>query len=82
VDRHLFGQYAPASSRDRHVDACVIHGLGLKKLLKEGEEMPKLYSDPTFLKSSHWTLSTSNLTSPMIPRSVLYPSGILNNTAD
>lgn len=40
---------------------------GLKKLLREGEQIPALYSDPCFLKSSHWTLSTSNLTSPMIP---------------
>lgn len=36
---------------------------GLKKLLKEGEQVPAIYTDPTFAKSSNWVLSTSQLTS-------------------
>lgn len=39
------------------------HFLGLKMLLKPGEEKPALFSDPLFLKSSHWNLSTSQVTS-------------------
>ncbi|KAI5117139.1 hypothetical protein M0805_008258 [Coniferiporia weirii] len=35
------------------------HLLGLKKLIKEGEEVPALFSDPLFVRSSHWVLSTS-----------------------
>lgn len=36
---------------------------GLKKLLKEGEELPALYKDPSYAKSSNWILSTSQLAS-------------------
>ena len=36
---------------------------GLKKLLREGEKMPSIYTEETFNKSSHWHLSTSQLTS-------------------
>lgn len=39
------------------------HLFGLKKLLQEGEQLPELYQDPTFAKSSDWVLSTSQLTS-------------------
>ena len=39
------------------------HFFGLKKCLKEGEELPAIYSDPSFIKGSHWVLSTSQLTS-------------------
>jgi carnitine O-acetyltransferase len=28
-------------------------------LVKEGEEVPALYSDPLFLRSKNWVLSTS-----------------------
>lgn len=31
-------------------------------LLKEGEQLPAIYADPTFSKSSNWILSTSQLT--------------------
>lgn len=37
---------------DRHI-------LGLRKLIKEGEEQPALFSDPLFTRSSNWVLSTS-----------------------
>lgn len=36
---------------------------GLKKLLREGEELPEIYKDPTFAQSGHWILSTSQLAS-------------------
>lgn len=36
---------------------------GLKKLLQDGEELPKIYQDPTFAQSSNWILSTSQLSS-------------------
>lgn len=35
------------------------HLLGLKKLIKEGEETPALFSDALFTRSSNWVLSTS-----------------------
>lgn len=31
--------------------------------MKEGEELPALYSDPSYTKTSHWELSTSQLSS-------------------
>ena len=39
------------------------HFFGLKKVMKEGEEMPAIFKDPAFAASSHWTLSTSQLSS-------------------
>ncbi|BGP15274.1 Carnitine O-acetyltransferase mitochondrial [Rhodosporidiobolus nylandii] len=39
------------------------HLFGLKKLLKEGEQLPELYKDKTFAQSSNWVLSTSQLSS-------------------
>ncbi|KAL7008712.1 Carnitine O-acetyltransferase mitochondrial [Cystobasidiomycetes sp. EMM_F5] len=39
------------------------HFFGLKKLIKPGEEVPKIFSDPAFAASSYWTLSTSQLSS-------------------
>ncbi|THH05513.1 hypothetical protein EW145_g4738 [Phellinidium pouzarii] len=35
------------------------HLLGLKMLIKEGDEVPALFSDPLFTRSSNWVLSTS-----------------------
>lgn len=39
----------------------VLNSTGLKKLLQKGEELPALYTDPTFAKSANWVLSTSQL---------------------
>ncbi|KAI0241817.1 Carnitine O-acetyltransferase mitochondrial [Massospora cicadina] len=39
------------------------HLLGLRLSLKKGEPTPELFKDPSFLKSSHWNLSTSQLSS-------------------
>lgn len=35
------------------------HLLGLKQLLKEGEQVPEMYSDPVYQRASTWVLSTS-----------------------
>ncbi|KAJ7210553.1 acyltransferase ChoActase/COT/CPT, partial [Mycena pura] len=43
------------------------HLLGLKKLLKDGEEAPALFADPLFLRSSNWVLSTSAIFSKHFP---------------
>ncbi|WVQ82818.1 hypothetical protein IAT38_004950 [Cryptococcus sp. DSM 104549] len=56
VARHIqySGWAADAQGVDRHL-------YGLKKMVKEGEEVPKLYEDEAFARSGHWELSTSNL---------------------
>lgn len=52
----LAGEAADGRGVDRHF-------FGLKKLLKEGEPMPAIFTEPTFARSAHWKLSTSNLSS-------------------
>ena len=56
--RHL--QYAAWAADGQGVDR---HLFGLKKLLKDGEELPGIYKDPAFGRTSHWELSTSQLSS-------------------
>lgn len=56
--QHL--SYAKAAADGHGVDR---HLFGLKKLLKEGEELPDLYKDPMFGESGTWRMSTSNVTS-------------------
>ncbi|TFK39028.1 acyltransferase ChoActase/COT/CPT [Crucibulum laeve] len=58
VQRHM--QYSSWAADGQGVDR---HLFGLKKLLKEGEELPEIYKDEAFAKSSHWELSTSQLSS-------------------
>ena len=58
VSRHL--QYAAWAADGQGVDR---HLFGLKKMLKEGEPLPKIYEDPAFAKASHWELATSQLSS-------------------
>ncbi|ORE02265.1 acyltransferase ChoActase/COT/CPT [Rhizopus microsporus var. microsporus] len=50
------GQAVNAHGVDRHL-------FGLKNSLREGEQKPELFTDPAFAYSSHWYLSTSQLTS-------------------
>jgi carnitine O-acetyltransferase len=57
--RHV--QYASWAAAAQGVDR---HLFGLKKLLKEGEEVPKIYTDPAYAMTNHWELSTSQLSSP------------------
>ncbi|GAA5892436.1 choline/carnitine O-acyltransferase [Sporobolomyces salmoneus] len=52
----LAGEAADGRGVDRHL-------FGLKKVLKEGEELPAIYKDSTFAQSSNWVLSTSQLSS-------------------
>lgn len=61
VARHL--QYAAWAADGQGVDR---HLFGLKKLLREGEELPEIYKDPAFARTSHWELSTSQLSSPFV----------------
>lgn len=64
VDRHLLGKFNALNSIDWWHQASF---LGLKKLIKEGEEMPALFTDPVFLRSSYWVLSTSAVFSKHFP---------------
>lgn len=38
---------------------------GLKKLLRKGEHLPEVFTDPAFGKSCNWVLSTSSLYVPL-----------------
>ncbi|KAH9179330.1 acyltransferase ChoActase COT CPT [Lactarius sanguifluus] len=58
VSRHV--QYSAWAADGQGVDR---HLFGLKKVLKEGEALPEIYIDPAFSRSSHWELSTSQLSS-------------------
>lgn len=49
-------ELAKAAGQGEGVDR---HMFGLKKLLKPGEEVPALFNDPVYLRSSYWALSTS-----------------------
>ena len=57
--RHL--QYAAWAADGQGVDR---HLFGLKKLLREGEPTPPIYTDSAYTKTNHWELSTSQLSSP------------------
>lgn len=52
--------YMRAAGEGHGVDR---HFLGLRLLLKEGEEKPAIFTDPLFAQSCHWNLSTSQVTS-------------------
>jgi carnitine O-acetyltransferase len=58
VRRHI--QYSTWAADGQGVDR---HMFGLKKLLQKGEEMPEVFKDEVFGRSSHWELSTSQLSS-------------------
>jgi carnitine O-acetyltransferase len=38
-----------------------VPGLGLRKVLKEGESVPEVFEDPVVKRGSRWVLSTSAL---------------------
>lgn len=52
--------YISDASEGKGVDR---HLFGLKKLLKEGEEVPDLFKDPAYAYSGHWFISSSQLSS-------------------
>lgn len=54
------GQFMAGAVNAHGVDR---HLFGLKNSLKAGEEKPALFQDPAFAYSSHWYLSTSQLSS-------------------
>lgn len=54
------GQYMAAAVNAHGVDR---HLFGLKNSLKANEKKPDLFTDPAFAYSSHWYLSTSQLSS-------------------
>jgi carnitine O-acetyltransferase len=54
------GQYMAAAVNGHGVDR---HLFGLKNSLNANEEKPALFQDPAFAYSSHWYLSTSQLSS-------------------
>ena len=56
--RHI--QYAAWAADGQGVDR---HFFGLKRMLKDGEPLPEIYTDPAFGQSNHWELSTSQLSS-------------------
>ncbi|KAH9980189.1 acyltransferase ChoActase/COT/CPT [Lactifluus volemus] len=39
------------------------HLFGLKKMIRDGEALPEIYQDPAYSSTSHWELSTSQLSS-------------------
>jgi carnitine O-acetyltransferase len=53
-------QYSAWASDGQGVDR---HLYGLKKMLQPGEDIPDIYKDEAFSKTSHWELSTSQLSS-------------------
>ncbi|KAK2460472.1 hypothetical protein APHAL10511_007519 [Amanita phalloides] len=57
--RHM--QYSAWAVDGHGVDR---HLFGLKKCLKGDEPLPEMYNDESYTKSSHWELSTSQLSSP------------------
>lgn len=61
VTRHT--QYAAWAADGQGVDR---HLFGLKKLLKDGEAPPAIYTDPAFSATNHWELSTSQLSSDYV----------------
>ncbi|KAJ6462051.1 acyltransferase ChoActase/COT/CPT [Mycena vitilis] len=61
VTRHL--QYAAWAADGQGVDR---HLFGLKRMLREGEDVPAMYLDRAFSRTSHWELSTSQLSSPYL----------------
>ncbi|KAH7884917.1 acyltransferase ChoActase/COT/CPT [Phlebopus sp. FC_14] len=58
IARHL--EYARWAADGQGVDR---HLFGLKKMLREDEAVPGIFTDPVYARTSHWELSTSQLSS-------------------
>jgi len=61
VQSHV--KYLGNAAQGKGVDR---HFLGLSMLANEDDKVPSLYSDPLFVRSKTWRVSTSNLTHPNI----------------
>lgn len=61
VARHL--RYAAWAADGQGVDR---HLFGLKRMLREGEPIPTIYTDPAYARTAHWELSTSQLSSKFL----------------
>ncbi|KAI0832103.1 carnitine acetyl transferase [Trametes gibbosa] len=61
--RELFGEAVKVHGRDARAAGNGLgidrHMLGLKLLVKEGEQMPEVFTNPVVKRSSYWVLSTS-----------------------
>ncbi|KAJ2915465.1 hypothetical protein MD484_g4951, partial [Candolleomyces efflorescens] len=55
---------AKAAGQGQGIDR---HLFGMKKLLRDGEEMPAVFTDPVVARSSYWILSTSAIFSKHFP---------------
>jgi len=62
--RQAATRHVQSSSWAGSGQGVVRHLSGLKKLLREGEDLPEIYTDAAFGKTTHWELSTSQLSSP------------------
>jgi carnitine O-acetyltransferase len=74
VDSH--SKYTRWAGKAEGVDR---HFLGLSMLLQDTEKAPDLYSDPVFLRSKRWRVSTSNLTHPRFENwgyGEVFPDGV------
>ncbi|KAI0297636.1 acyltransferase ChoActase/COT/CPT [Russula brevipes] len=56
--RHV--QYAAWAADGQGVDR---HLFGLRKMIQDNEAVPEIYNDPAYSRTSHWELSTSQLSS-------------------
>ena len=61
IARHV--QYAAWAADGQGVER---HLFGLKRMVKDGEPVPEIYSDEAYSRTNHWELSTSQLSSPFI----------------
>ncbi|KAJ7074107.1 hypothetical protein C8F01DRAFT_1099264 [Mycena amicta] len=59
IRRH--GEYSAWAADGQGVDR---HLFGLKRMLRPDEPVPEIYQDKAYAHSSHWELSTSQLSSP------------------
>ncbi|KDQ16150.1 hypothetical protein BOTBODRAFT_65067 [Botryobasidium botryosum FD-172 SS1] len=66
--RRLFREACDVHIRDAKLAGKAMgvdrHLFGLKNMIKEGESVPEMYSDPVYARSSRWVLSTSQISSP------------------
>ncbi|KAJ1915324.1 Carnitine O-acetyltransferase mitochondrial [Mycoemilia scoparia] len=55
--------YTASCAKGQGIDR---HLLGLQLALEDGEQVPELFNDDAFVRSKHWTLSTSQISDPIL----------------